>query len=357
MATNVQITQEIDNCTISGLPQSVTIDTVLNLTATANTGYIFETAPVIYGYDMYGNPFVFNFVLSSDSTTATVTADLSTANLEGGETLTIYASATAVTPYAENYGTINVYKVTTENLAAFAAKRFFKEHYSSTVTSGYYESIDLGEFVHSVKRLYIPITETTPETLKCGNYNTNIAVQTPLNDNLTIDCGTVAIPTHNLDNIDYQTEIKIFLPFVGFHAISSEYVGKVIALQYVCNIITANAVIQLICNDIIFDCVECDIGNDIIYKTSYKSEIKTAGAIDFNLQILKGLQPYAVIKYYNSENKQLVNNDCLRGVLNNFVGYLQITELTNFANGNITETERNLLNSELENGCYIVATL
>ena len=352
----VQITQDLDNCTISGLPQSVNIESVLNLTASANTGYIFETAPTLYGLDNLGNPFVFNFVLSSDSTTATVTADLSTINLNGGETLTIYASATAVTPYVDNYGTINVYKVTTENLAAFANVRFFKEKYNNSDTGDYFESIDLGEFVHSVKRLYVPITETTPETLKCGNYNTNIAVQTPLNDNLTIDCGTVAIPTHNLDNVDFQTEIQIFLPFVGFHSISSEYVGKVIALQYVCNLITANAVIQLICNDIIFDCIECNIGNDLIYKTTYKSEIKTAGAIDFNLQILKGLQPYAMIKYYNSENKQIINNDCLRGVLNSFVGYLQITELTNFANGNITENERTLLNSELENGCYIVAT-
>ena len=47
------------------------------------------------------------------------------------------------------------------------------------------------------------------------------------------------------------------------------------------------------------------------------------------MQILKGLQPYAVLKYYNSENKKIYNADCLRGVLSTYLGYLQITELTN----------------------------
>ena len=350
----VQIAQDLDNCTITGLPQSVTIETVLNLTATANNGYQFETTPTVYGLDSNGNPFVFNFVIAADNLTATVTADLSTINLHGGETITIYAEAAAVTPYVDTYGTINVYKVTPENLTAFANVRFFKEKYNSNDTGDYFESIDLGDFVHSVKRLYCPIGETTPETLKCGNYNTNIAVQTPLNDNVTVECGTVAIPAYNLDIVDLQTEIQIFLPFFGFHNINSEYVGKTITLQYICNLITANAVIQLICNDVVFECIECNIGNDIIYKTTYRSEIKTAGAIDFNLQILKGLQPYAIIKHYQSENKKLYNADCLRGVISTYLGYIQITELTNFDNNTITENEKALLINQLNDGVIIL---
>lgn len=351
----IAVTTIVTNCVLTGIPQNVYADTVLNLTATANNGYEFEKEPYLEFSDSDGNPIFLAFTLASDNLTATLTADLGNYQLTGVNTISITATAAAVVPYSDKYGTINVYKVTTDNLAAFAAQRFFKERYDGTDTSGYFESVDLGNFVHSVKRFYCNVGETTAETLKCGNYNTQIAVQTPLNDNINIDCGTVTIPHKNNDNIDYNAQITLFLPFIGNVNLSVDYIGKTINLVYICNLITGNTIAKLTCNGILIDTYECNLCNDLIYKTSQKIEtVKTAGTIDFNLQILKGLQPFAILKYYQSENKKLYNADCLRGVISGYIGYLEITEITNFNNSTITENEKRLLFDELQTGVIIL---
>lgn len=351
----ITVTTIVTNCVLTGIPQNVYADTVLNLTATANNGYEFETEPYLEFFDSNGNPIFLAFTLASDNLTATLTADLGNYQLTGVNTISITATAAAVVPYSDKYGTINVYKVTTDNLAAFAAQRFFKERYDGTDTSGYFESVDLGNFVHSVKRFYCNVGETTAETLKCGNYNTQIAVQTPLNDNINIDCGTVTIPHKNNDNVDYNAQITLFLPFIGNVNLSVDYIGKTINLVYICNLITGNTIAKLTCNGILIDTYECNLCNDLIYKTSQKIEtVKTAGTIDFNLQILKGLQPFAILKYYQSENKKIYNADCLRGVISDYIGYLEITEITNFNNSTITENEKRLLFDELQTGVIIL---
>ena len=338
------------NAVVSGLPNSVNTHTVLNLTATANTGYEFETAPQLNYQDENGTYQVYNFTVAQNKLTATLNLDLSTLNLNNVSTLHITVTAAAVVPQIEKYGTINVYRVTTNDLKDFALQRFFKLENSS---QSYFQLVDLGNYVHSVKRLYCSVGETTPEVLKCGNYNTQIAVATPLSDTITLDCGTVTIPHKNNDVTDFNSEIKLFLPFFGFYLLPSDYVGKTISVQYIVNVITTNTIIKISCGGIVTECLECNISNDIVYKTNNENFINIP---DFNMNVLKGLTPYVVLKYYNSENNKVYNNDCLRGTLSSFVGYLQITELTNFADSNITEKEFELLKQSLQNGVYILAT-
>ena len=346
--TEIDLETSLQNATISGIPQTVYTDTVLNLTATANTDYEFNSAPYIYGIDANGNPISLPFTVASNKLTATITADLSLYALNSLSVLTVYASADAITPYVEKYGTINLYKVTTNDLAAFAAQRFFKEKLNASDTSGYFQLIDLGDFVVSVKRFYCAVNDTLSAVLKCGNYNTNITVETPQNDNLTVDCGTVAIPMHNNSNVDFDSEIKCFVPFVGFVSIPSDYCGKTIALQYIVNLVNGDCVAKLTCNGIDIDFVQCSISNDIIYKTNKENNF--VGNAEFNLQVLKGLQPFISVKYYTDANAQIYNADCVRVSLNSVIGYAQITELTNFAAANITETEKNTLIASLANG-------
>ncbi len=344
----ITVNTSLNNATISGIPQTVYENTVLQLTATANTDHEFQNAPYIYGLDANGNPITITFTVAQNKLTATVTADLSQYDLDENTVLTVYATAAAVVPYVDKYGTINLYKVTTNDLAAFAAQRFFKEKLNPSDTSGYFQLIDLGDFVVSVKRFYCAVTDVITDVLKCGNYNTNIAVNTPQNDNLTINCGTVAIPMHNNSNVDFDSEIKCFVPFVGYVSIPSDYCGKTIGLQYIVNLVNGDCVAKLTCNGIDIDFVQCSISNDIIYKTNKENNF--VGNAEFNLQVLKGLQPFISVKYYTDANAQIYNADCVRVSLNSVIGYAQITELTNFAAANITETEKNTLIASLANG-------
>lgn len=351
VAQIVDVQTNIQNAVLNGLPSDVYADTVLNLTVTANSGYEFNTVPNVFMIDGKGNPNIVYFTLAADKLSGSITVNLSDyVNMQSGH-VTITANATAITPYVDKYGTINVYKVTTQNLSDFAALRFIKEKENPTDTSGFFQLVDLGDYVVSVKRFYCPIIDVLTAYIKAGNYNTNIQAETPQNDNFIIDCGTVTIPNKNNSITDYQTDIKIFLPFVGFVGVSSDYVGKTLTLKYKVNIITGDSLALLTCNGIEVDFVQCTVSNDIIFKTNKENVF--GGNAEFNLQVLKGLQPYAVIKYFTDENKQIYNADCKRVLLSEISGYFVVSELTNFT-ANITETENQMLLNELSNGVIIL---
>lgn len=351
VAQVVDVQTNIQNAVLNGLPSDVYADSVLNLTVTANNGYEFATVPNVFMLDGDGNPQIEYFTLATDKLSGSITLDLGNyVDMQSGH-VTITANATAVTPYVDKYGTINVYKVTTQNLSDFAALRFIKEKENPSDTSGYFQLIDLGDYVVSVKRFYCPITDVLTAYIKAGNYNTNIQAETPQNDNFVIDCGTVTIPNKNNSITDYQTEIKIFLPFVGFVSMPSDYVGKTLTLKYKVNIITGDSLALLTCNGIELDFIQCTVSNDIIFKTNKENVF--GGNTEFNLQVLKGLQPYAVIKYFTDENKQIYNADCKRVLLSEINGYFVVSELTNFT-ANITETENQMLVNELSNGVIIL---
>lgn len=347
----VDVQTNIQNAVLNGLPSDVYADSVLNLTVTANNGYKFDTVPNVYILDGDGNPNIAYFTLATDKLSGTITLDLGNyIDMQSGH-VTITANAAAITPYVDKYGTINVYKVTTQNLSDFAALRFIKEKENPSDTSGYFQLIDLGDYVVSVKRFYCPIIDVLTAYIKAGNYNTNIQAETPQNDNFVIDCGTVTIPNKNNSITDYQTDIKIFLPFVGFVSVPSDYVGKTLTLKYKVNIITGDSLALLTCNGIEVDFIQCTVSNDIIFKTNKENVF--GGNAEFNLQVLKGLQPYAVIKYFTDENKQIYNADCKRVLLSEINGYFVVSELTNFT-ANITETENQMLVNELANGVIIL---
>lgn len=352
----VTVTVNAQNCAVDGVPQTVYTDTVLNLIANANSGYKFdtETPPSVYILDAQGNPNIIYFTLSENDTVAQCTVNLGGYTMNNTASVTITANAAAITPYVEKYGTINVYKVTTQNLTDFAAVRFKKEKDTPSDTSGYFQLIDLGDYVVSVKRFYCLISDVLTAYIKAGNYNTNIEAETPQTDNFIIDCGTVAIPMPNNSITDYQnTEIKLFLPFVGFVSLPSDYVGKTIALQYRVNIVNGDCVAVLSCNGIEIDFVQCTISNNVIFKTNKENNF--SGNAEFNLQVLKGLQPYAVVKTVTDENKQLFNSDCVRVSLSTINGYFAANEIENFVSDTITDTEKQTLINEIANGVFILA--
>lgn len=357
--TVVGVTKNLSNCTLSGIGDYITaadLQTPFQLTATATQGSEFETAPQLSFTTNGLTPIVFTFTIAQNKLTASLTADLSSYYNDFAyiQSFTINAAAETVIPYSDTYGTINVYKVTNANLESFAAQRFFTENIAPPQGNETYQMIDLANYVYSLKRLYINVGDTAANVLKCGNYDTNISVVSPLADTITIDCGTVEIPKPNDNITDYNSEIQIFLPFIGLNSIPTDYVGKTIGLEYIANIVTANAVAKLTCNNIVFAYYECDISTDLVYKTlASLNELKNVGTLDFNMHVLKGLQPYIIVKYYTSANEKILNADCKRCVLNTITGKFTAIEITNFSSAKITNEEFEQLQRLLENGVII----
>ena len=339
------------NC-VTDAPQYVNdTDTRITITATANANCEFDTAPILTIRLKNSSYRSIVFTIAQNKLTAVGTLNVTQIGFANIDTLSLYAAAEIVTPQFEKYGTINVYKVTTNNLADFAAQRFIS--YGSGDTANI---LDLGNYVNSIKRLYINVGECVNNVLKCGNHNTNIAVETPLNDVITVNCGAVAIPTPNNSNTDYNSEITLFLPFIGLVVVSSEFVGKTLNLAYKCNIIKGDAIAEITVNDVIMLQYECNVSYDVIYKTlQTQTAFNTVGNVDFNTQILKGLQPYAVLKYYTDKNAQIFNADCLRVSLSEISGYFAANEIENFVSNTITETEKEILFNEIANGVFILA--
>lgn len=89
----ITVTKNESNATISGLPSSVTVDSVLKLTATAATNYEFATAPTLAYTTKDGNSVTVSFVIDSDDETkATLEINLASTNIDGTQGITIAAT-------------------------------------------------------------------------------------------------------------------------------------------------------------------------------------------------------------------------------------------------------------------------
>lgn len=93
--TPITVTKSESHATITGLPANVTVDTKLELTATAADTYAFETAPTLAYTTKDGNAVTVSFVIDSEDTTkATLEYDLAQTEIDGGEGITITATGT-----------------------------------------------------------------------------------------------------------------------------------------------------------------------------------------------------------------------------------------------------------------------
>lgn len=336
----IPITRELSNVTLNGIGEYLipSNQNILNLSITANNGYLLDTAPYIelWGISIAGDKVYFILDTEEPIKTATLTYNIDNDyNINNIREIVIHCFGVPLVAY--DFGAINVYKVTKQNLNDFSLVRY-----------GVHDT-NLNDYVVTIKRLFFGVGEVIADTLKVGNIDTNINCFSLVFDKKIIDCGFVDIPLKNNDNLDYENELTLFIPFFGFYSLNSDFVGKRVYLKYECSTLTGQGYAKLYCNDICFDNVSVDCSDNIFFeKITDNAEIN-----QFRANYLKGLQPYLIIKYYNNMNNHIYNNDCIRAVLNTFSGFISVTELTNFANNSITENEYKELINLLKNGVFI----
>lgn len=268
------------------------------------------------------------------------------------QSMGVVAEAYPVTVVGEQYGAINVYLVTLDELAEFSSKRFFKETGTDPSTGAHiYENIDLGAYVNKIRRIYTNIGASSTDVIRCGNYNTGVSCQQPAQDKITLDFGTAVVPAHNEDNTDYESKIQIFLPFAGFVNLNTDYAGKTIALQYVINVVTGNGVALLSCNGVVFQVEETEPSSEIIY-LSPSTQVKTVGGDDWNEMLYYGLEPYIYCKWYESASNGR-NNDRQTGILGDFIGFNVFDDVTPIHTAEMLTEEQEMIYTALSDGVYI----
>lgn len=268
------------------------------------------------------------------------------------QSMGVVAEAYPVTVVGEQYGAINVYLVTLDELAEFSGKRFFKETGTDPGTGApIYENIDLGAYVNKIRRVYTNIGASSTDVIRCGNYNTGVSCHQPAQDKITLDFGTAVVPAHNEDNTDYESEIQIFLPFAGFVTLNTDYAGKTIALQYVINVVTGNGVALLSCNGVVFQVEETEPSSEIIY-LSPSTQVKTVGGDDWNEMLYYGLEPYIYCKWYESASNGR-NTDRQTGILGDFIGFNVFDDVTPIHTAEMLTEEQEMIYTALSDGVYI----
>lgn len=338
------LTKSLTNCTSKEpLPDYVDFDSLITVELDANPNTEFHTDGTTYlsvKTRIGGRETKTPFTISGDKKKATISYQL--ANSGNYSKVNIVGECFPVEVVGKQYGSINVYLVTLDNLKEFAAKRYF--------TDGG-ENVDLGEYVNRIKRIYTDITPFSTDVIRCGNFNTGVSCQQPAQDKITLDFGTAVVPAHNEDNTDYESEIQIFLPFAGFVNLNNDYAGKTIALQYVINVVTGNGVALLSCGGVVFQVEETEPSSEIIY-LSPSTQVKTVGGDDWNEMLYCGLEPYIYCKWYESASEGR-NTDRQTGILGDFRGFNVFDDVTPIHTAEMLTEEQEMIYTALSDGVYI----
>lgn len=338
---NIPVSYDLTNCEVVGnKPDSVALNETLTVTVQATENTKLETLQIVYN-DSYGAEKTVDGEIDETGKTGVVSFTPTSDDITYIE---VRATATTDEPTLKGYGAINVYNVTLENLNEFAQKRF------STATDGTNSLVNLGDYVNRIKRVFVDIPTSGNDTLKCGNYDTKISVLTPNTDVITVDFGNVTLTGENENSHDYETKIKLFVPFHGFVDIDSSYINKEINLTAKINIITGNGIVQISCNGVPFHFENVTFSRDVIYRTANEN-LKLVGNDDWNELNLYGFEPYFIIN--STRTVETPVNDTQENVtINAVTGYAQF-ENVNLNTANLLVDEYNEIISQLETGVYL----
>ena len=332
---DVPVTYALTNCTVSPQPQTVKTGSTLNLTVTPFTNYKLDSCNLIWNNG------------TKDVAVSVTGGIISFPVPDSCVSINIKAVASIITPVGRNYGAINVYCVTLDNLDAFSKQRFFE---IKDDTREIYEEVNLGIYVNRIRRIFANVPVSGTDSLRCGNYNTGITVRTPEKDVIMLDFGDVTLTGLNGDSEDYNAQISVFIPCRGFVAVDSKYIGKTINLSFKVNVITGDAVAFLSCDGVVFQLESFSLSRDVIYKTG-TTELNIVGGTQWDEQILYGLEPYVIITQNTTINKP-VNNTQETVTIGDVTGYAQF-ENVDLDTVNLLVDEYNTIISELENGVYL----
>lgn len=345
---NVTMVQtNLSNCVANNIPQYLFVGDTWNVVVTANEGTIFETAPCFESENEDGELIRQDLTLSADNKTATGTFAITTYIPQN---VLLYAAAIPETVIGGNYGAIHVYKVTLDNLETFSKKRFFKEAINSDGTE--FTLINLGDYVNRIKRVFFTVPTASTDVIKCGNYNTGVECEAPQTDTVTLNFGSITVPTPNGDATDYLSELKLFVPFSGFVSVPVDYVGKTLSLVYTVNVITGGGVAKLLCGEDVVLLVDVEPNEDIIYQTNLDN-LATVGGDEWNEKLLYGVEPYLQVRYYNSLNKKERNNDYVNAKLGDISGFCVVDDVTLSTTAEMTADEQERIITLLKQGVYI----
>lgn len=294
----IPVQYALSGCTPVTKPEYCFIGEVLTMTLTADVGNEFSDASkcTITGYSNITDTRVVNMKISEDKLTATGSITPTVGTLDADDVYILVAGVASPTSTpTKKYGFINAYVLNEKNLEDFATARFvaYTGDYPSTKEDPI--SYDLGDYVNRVKRFFFPVKKGSTSKLMCGNFQVDTDVYNLADDTKVVSFGSVTIPNVTESTADYDTELNMFVPFIGLVSLPVDIIGCTVTLEMRVNLLGGGGVYLLTCDDRIVWTDEVQPNTDVLFRTQ-KQDVRLLGGSKFDSTYLMGLTPYIILQ-------------------------------------------------------------
>ena len=294
----IRIDYNLTGCTPVKQPTYCFVGEPLTITLGADSGNQFDEPGKckITGYSTFAPLYIVPMTISDDKLTATGTITPTVGSAERDDWYIIVDGvANPQSTPTKKYGFINAYVLNEKNLEDFATARFVPYTGDSASTKEDPISYDLGDYINRVKRFFFQVDKGSSSKLMCGNFMVDTQVFNLASDSKVISFGSVAIPNVTHSTADYDTELNLFVPFIGLETLPVDLIGCTVALEMRVNLLGGGGVYVMTCDDRIVWTKEVEPCTDVLFRTQ-KQEIQVLGGSKFDSTYLMGLTPYIVLQ-------------------------------------------------------------
>ena len=294
----MRIDYSLSGCTPVAQPTYCFVGEPLTITLNADRGNVFDEPDKckLTGYSQFATPYIVPMKISEDKLTATgtITPTVGTADRDDWYIIVEGVANPHTTP-TKKYGFINAYVLNEKNLEDFATARFVQ--YTGDVGSTKEDPIsyDLGDYINRVKRFFFQVDKGSTSKLMCGNFMVDTTVYNLDSDTQVLSFGSVEIPNVTQSTADYDTELNLFVPFIGLESLPVDLIGHTVELELRVNLLGGGGVYVMTCDDRIVWTKEVEPCSDVLFRTQ-KQQIQVIGGSKFDSTYLMGLTPYIVLQ-------------------------------------------------------------
>lgn len=294
----MRIDYYLTGCTPIAQPTYCFVGEPLNITLNADSGNVFDEPDKckLIGYSVFASVYTAPMQISEDKLTATGTITPTVGSADRDDLyIEVHGVANPQSTPTKKYGFINAYVLNEKNLEDFATARFVP--YTGDVGSTKEDPIsyDLGDYINRVKRFFFQVAKGSTSKLMCGNFMVDTTVYNLDSDKQVLSFGSVEIPNVTQSTADYDTELNLFVPFIGLESLPVDLIGCTVALELRVNLLGGGGVYVMTCDDRIVWTKEVEPCSDVLFRTQ-KQQIQVIGGSKFDSTYLMGLTPYIVLQ-------------------------------------------------------------
>lgn len=288
----------LTGCTPVTQPTYCFVGEPLTITLNADRGNQFDEPDKceLIGYSVFASVYTAPMEISEDKLTATGTITPTVGTSDRNDFyIEVHGVANPQSTPTKKYGFINAYVLNEQNLEDFATARFVPYTGDSGSVKEDPISYDLGDYVNRVKRFFFQVDKGSSSKLMCGNFMVDTTVFNLASDSKVISFGSVEIPNVTQSTADYDTELNLFVPFIGLETLPVDLIGHTVCLELRVNLLGGGGVYVMTCDDRIVWTKEVEPCTDVLFRTQ-KQEVRVLGGSKFDSTYLMGLTPYIVLQ-------------------------------------------------------------